>query len=336
MIEKFKNLTKWKKILISIIAMIFLPIVLLVLSANLLVKGIKGKKIIQIVCGSVLTSVTLFFALIWLLISTIIFSSSDSTYEVDSELTKIDIPKEEEPEEEVSKIDIPKEEVSEKEVSKKLTISIKETMETKDGKVRFNITTNIPDSAELMIGLSGLDNNDYKGQTKATVKNGKAQTEWFSSKGNALTDGKYELSISMSMPKLQTQAVQDIVGVNGEFMEGKYVEKLDDLESYFISKVTTITLTGGASAEKKVSMNEEHKQVVSKFYNELKNEYTSQLGNYNESDFNKFRADWNRRRNEAQAKMNNEEPLMKYSIAMGYLPHLLDINCLEKIMMSHI
>ena len=228
--------------------MIFLPIVLLVLSANLLVKGIKGKKIIQIVCGSVLTSVTLFFALIWLLISTIIFSSSDSTYEVDSELTKIDIPKEEEPEKEVSKDE---KEESEEEFSKKLTISIKETMETKDGKVRFNITTNIPDSAELMIGLSGLDNNDYKGQTKATVKNGKAQTEWFSSKGNALTDGKYELSISMSMPKLQTQAVQDIVGVNGEFMEGKYVEKLDDLESYFISKVTTITLTGGASAEKK-------------------------------------------------------------------------------------
>lgn len=301
MIEKFKNLTKNKKILVSIIAIIFLPIILLVLSFNLLIKSIKDKKIVKSIGGVVLVSLTLNLTLLWFSIPFAI-SSSDTTYEVDNEPTKIDTPKEEE--------------------SKKLTISIKESSEIKDGKIRFDITTNIPDSAELIIGLFGLDNNEYKGQTKATVENGKVQTEWFSNKGNPLTNGEYELSISMSIPKLQPQAVQDVVGVNGELMDGDYVKKSDTFDAYSISKVTTINITDGASAEKKASMNEEHRLVVDTFYNELKNEYTSQLNNYNESSFYKFVADWNRRRNDAQSKMSNEDPLTKYSIAMSYLPHL--------------
>jgi hypothetical protein len=148
----------------------------------------------------------------------------------------------------------------------------------------------------------------------------------------------------MLMPKLQSEKVQEVVGINGEYMKGDYVEK--DNDSSFVSKTTTITLSGGADLKKKTSLNYNHKKVVAKLYNELINEYNTQSSNYNELEFGKFRADWNRRRNEAQSKMDKEEALMEYDIAIRDLIYLetelknklagktVDDNYIEEIMSS--
>lgn len=54
MIEKFKTLSKGKKIIVGIIAFIFLPCAILALGVEILLKGIKSKKVGRILFGSVL------------------------------------------------------------------------------------------------------------------------------------------------------------------------------------------------------------------------------------------------------------------------------------------
>ena len=124
---------------------------------------------------------------------------------------------------------------------KAFDVKIDESKEIENGKVRFNIKTNLPNNTELMVGLTSM-NGDYKGQTKTLVKDGKAQTEWFSDKGEPIKNGKYELSTSMSMPVLQTEEVQKIVGKNGEYMKGNLVQKSSIDNSFYISKESTIEL----------------------------------------------------------------------------------------------
>ena len=55
MIEKFKSLSKGKKIIVGVLAFILLPIVLLALGVELLLKGIKAKKIGKAILGGFLT-----------------------------------------------------------------------------------------------------------------------------------------------------------------------------------------------------------------------------------------------------------------------------------------
>lgn len=206
-----------------------------------------------------------------------------------------------------------------------LDVKIDESIEKENGKIRFNIKTNLPDTAELMIGISEVSDLGYIGQTKAIVKNGEAQTEWFSNKGEALRNGKYNLSISMSIPTTQSEEVQKVVGENGEYLKGDLVVK--DNGTAHVSMKKTITIDGGASAEDKVASNNNHKEIIARFYNELITKYNSQISNYNELEFDKFRADWNRRRNEAQAKMDEEDPMFEYSVAMGDLIFLeIELN----------
>lgn len=83
----------------------------------------------------------------------------------------------------------------------------------------FLITTNLPDNTCLLITLSG---NGYTGQEKLTIKNGKANSSVFTNKGKPLS-GKYNLEVTMPLPSVQSEDVKDIIGLNGEFLTGKYV-----------------------------------------------------------------------------------------------------------------
>lgn len=97
----------------------------------------------------------------------------------------------------------------------------------KDGNsVVFDIETNMPDETVLMLSLSNSDyntDNAFTAQTKVTVTDGKATSEGFSNKGEALS-GDFDLSISMSLPSLQSDAVRAVIGENGEHMQGNLVE----------------------------------------------------------------------------------------------------------------
>ena len=65
--------------------------------------------------------------------------------------------------------------------------------------VIFDMDTNLPDKTEMMLTLSKGDYNteeSFTGQEKVTVKYGKAGSEGFSNKGEALS-GEYDLSVSV-------------------------------------------------------------------------------------------------------------------------------------------
>lgn len=207
MLRKFKELSLALKIVVGLIAFAMLPITLLLIGVDLGFNGLKNKKI-----GKAIGGLALVLFMSPLLIPSYVPSSSTPVNETVENA-------EQEVKEEIE------EEVVEEVINEKPTninVEINETMEQVDGKVRFNIKTNLPDTAELMVGISKVDGS-YRGQTHATVTNGVAQTEWFSDKGSALKGGDYELSISMSMPATQSEKVQSMVGKNGEYLEGSLV-----------------------------------------------------------------------------------------------------------------
>lgn len=109
----------------------------------------------------------------------------------------------------------------------------------KDGKVYFNIGTNLPIGTELMITLSG---NDYTGQTKVTIKDGTTATELFSSKGQALVNGNYVAEVSMVLPVLQSNSVRDVIGNTGENMVGKLVEEAFGGDSHVVGKIINFSI----------------------------------------------------------------------------------------------
>lgn len=94
-----------------------------------------------------------------------------------------------------------------------------------DETARFVINTNLPDETVLMVSLRRGDYNSedhFTAQEKVTISNGKAVSSGFSNKGQALT-GNYDLTISMSLPSLQSDAVREVIGQNGEYMVGPVV-----------------------------------------------------------------------------------------------------------------
>jgi hypothetical protein len=113
-----------------------------------------------------------------------------------------------------------------------IEVTLEPSYEIINGAISFTIATNLPDDTELMLTLS--DGNDYTGQTKVTVKNGVATSEGFSNKGKQLS-GHFTLDITMALPKQQDESVIKVIGTQGEFLTGKYVEKDTTGESNTVS-----------------------------------------------------------------------------------------------------
>ena len=98
------------------------------------------------------------------------------------------------------------------------------------GKIAFSIATNLPDETELMLTLTENGGN-YRGQGKVVIKDNAGISEKFSQKGDALPAGQYKLDISMSLAKFQTESVQSVIGVDGEYLTGDLV-KQDDMGNH--------------------------------------------------------------------------------------------------------
>lgn len=115
----------------------------------------------------------------------------------------------------------------------------------------FDIDTNLPDETVLMLTLSKGDYNtdDYfTAQTKVTIEGGKATSDPFSNKGEALT-GEYDLSVSMSLPSLQTDAVRAVIGENGENMTGPLVETSSIGDSKTVGALFSVNADGDILVE---------------------------------------------------------------------------------------
>ena len=115
----------------------------------------------------------------------------------------------------------------------------------------FDIDTNLPDETVLMLTLSKGDYNtdDYfTAQTKVTIEGGKATSDPFSNKGEALT-GEYDRSVSMSLPSLQTDAVRAVIGEKGENMTGPLVETSSIGDSKTVGALFSVNADGDIFVE---------------------------------------------------------------------------------------
>lgn len=113
-----------------------------------------------------------------------------------------------------------------------------------DNKAAFDIETNLPDETSLMVSLRKGDYNtdvNFTAQDVVVVSGGKATCEGFSNKGSKLT-GDFDLSVSMSIPKFQSDAVQAVVGTSGEYMTGPLIDFSELLDSNSVSAIFAVSL----------------------------------------------------------------------------------------------
>lgn len=104
--------------------------------------------------------------------------------------------------------------------------------------------TNLPDDTKLMIGLRRKEAN-YFAQAHAIVGGGQFRSERFTALGKPLPPGNYRLEITMPLASVQTPAVQDIIGKNGERLTGKLVERSP--LGIVLNSVTAINVGGPPS-----------------------------------------------------------------------------------------
>lgn len=76
----------------------------------------------------------------------------------------------------------------------------------KDGKVSFNINTNLPNNTTGNVALVN-ESIDYTGQDGFEVKDGKAEAGPYSMKGESLPSGTYKVSISTPLAQIQPDDV---------------------------------------------------------------------------------------------------------------------------------
>jgi hypothetical protein len=102
-----------------------------------------------------------------------------------------------------------------------------------EGKIYFDVETNLPDDMEIMITTSyGLD---IWGQGKGTVASGILTVGPFTRHGQPYLPEEYNLSISSPLMKLQPESVQQALGENGSNYYGDYYENgRIDFDSTFI------------------------------------------------------------------------------------------------------
>ena len=93
-----------------------------------------------------------------------------------------------------------------------------------DGRVSFDISTNLPDSTSLMLTLRGDDGSTR--QTHIVIESGVATSELFGGPDNTpIAQGSYVLTVTMSLPGLQDVSVREVMGSNGEALVGDLVEE---------------------------------------------------------------------------------------------------------------
>ena len=79
-----------------------------------------------------------------------------------------------------------------------------------DGTVLFGISTNLPEDTELLVTV--YDDGEYTAQDTAVIlKDGNGYTSEFSNHGEGLK-GVYHVTITISLPKLQTEKVRAVIG----------------------------------------------------------------------------------------------------------------------------
>ena len=185
--------------------------------------------------------------------------------------------------------------------------------EVSDNKVKVSIDTNLPDGTELMVSLDN-DDVEYSASDKVTVSDGKAESDWFSNKGNELVNATYKLSVTLPISSVQPENVQKIVGKDYENVKSNLIKKGDLGVSLNVTKNIDISDSDVNTEDVQQGYSEDKKNIED-LYNELYSEYVKQKENYDEIEWGKFSRDWNQKRKEKEKEIGDDSK-MEYKIAI--------------------
>jgi len=102
-----------------------------------------------------------------------------------------------------------------------LKIEVSLTLELNDGKIRFQVSSNIPEGTPLMFTLRG---KKYTAQCKSVAGNSISTSEWFSDKGNPIKNGFYTINVSCPIYSVLPEKIKKIFGERNRNIYGQYVK----------------------------------------------------------------------------------------------------------------
>lgn len=106
-------------------------------------------------------------------------------------------------------------------VGQELKIHASLTAESSDGKIRFQVASNIPDGTPLLFSLRG---KKYSAQCHAVVERSVANSEWFSDNGNLIKKGFYTINISCPIDRILPDDIKKVFGERNRNISGRYVK----------------------------------------------------------------------------------------------------------------
>ena len=89
------------------------------------------------------------------------------------------------------------------------------------GKIKFSVSSNIPDGTPLLFTLRG---KGYCAQCKSVVDNGVLVSEWFSDHGDAIKNGCYTVELSSPIYSILPERIQRIFGEKNRNIYGSCVK----------------------------------------------------------------------------------------------------------------
>ena len=106
-------------------------------------------------------------------------------------------------------------------VGKALKIKASLSVDIKEGKIRFQISSNIPEGTPLNFSLRG---KNYIGQCEAVAGNRISVSEWFSDNGNPLKNGFFTIGISCPVYNVLPPNIKKIFGERNRNIYGQCVD----------------------------------------------------------------------------------------------------------------
>lgn len=120
----------------------------------------------------------------------------------------------------------------------KIDISLIEEMNK--GKIRFQVSSNIPEGTPLMFTLRS---KEYMAQCNSVAGNNISRSEWFSDKGNPIKNGFYIVEVSCPIHSVLPTKIKKIFGERNRNIYGKCV-KFEPVGGNTIYFSYGITITG--------------------------------------------------------------------------------------------
>lgn len=189
-----------------------------------------------------------------------------------------------------------------------------------NGKIGFNLETNLPNSSKISANLKSDNNLNYNATANnLIIENGKCSFNSFTNKGENLSNGTYKLKVYLLSPVQQSKSVKAIIGESYENLTGDLIINDNGLS---VEKTITITLNDSSIVNNSNDNLANHKQLLKTLYSELISECNSQLINYNEIEFAKFLSEWNTKRNNIQKTFDDENANEELNIALKDLIYL--------------